>query len=189
MRGQIGSWDECLAITLDAEGLYWLATHDVDMRVLIDVDHAKRLVTVMPDRKGHKVCHRGMRNAVLHGVTLDWRLVRGSPLPRFELMPIDLEPTDGVALEIGLPPDHMLSWPRLRDCASYSAAEVACAEIERRMMSAASFYGPDVLPKHWTWNPPPPEAKVLIPHKFWCEALDRARAYAASMRATARSTS
>lgn len=181
MQGQIGSWDECLAITFDADSMHWLALHDVDMRVLIDVDNSKRVITVMPDANGYKVYHRGMRNAVLHGVTLDWRLVQGSPLPRFELMPIDIEPTDGIALEIELPLDHMLSWPRLRDCASYSATEVACAEIERRMMSAASFYGPHVLPKHWTWNPPPPETKQLIPLKFWGEALSRARAYAAHM--------
>ncbi|UUV44803.1 hypothetical protein RCRUDOLPH_36 [Rhodobacter phage RcRudolph] len=115
-----------------------------------------------------------MRNAVLHGVTLDWRLVNGPPLPRFELMPISLEPTDGIALEIGLPMDHLLSWPRLRDCASYSAAEVACAELERRMMSAAKYYGASVEPKLWAWVPPPEEARSLFPKGFWPQALRRA---------------
>jgi len=185
MRGQIGSWDECLAVTLEYDALAWLDACGCDRRVLIDVDKTTRVVTVMPDETGHRVCHRGMRNAVLHGVTLDWRLVNGPPLPRFELMPISLDATDGVALEIGLPPDHLLSWPRLRDCASYSAAEVACAELERRLMSAASFYGPEVLPKYWTWVQPPEEARQLISRAFWSEALRRAILSAASARPAA----
>lgn len=187
MRGQIGSWDECFALTLEPDGLEWLDSCNCDRRVLIDVDRLGRSILVLPDPTGHRVSHRGMRNAVLHGVTLDWRLVNGPPLPRFELMPISLEPTDGIALEIGLPMDHLLSWPRLRDCASYSAAEVACAEIERRMMSAALYYGADVKPKFWTWNPPPEEARNLIPRDFWAEALHRATE--AAKHATARSTS
>lgn len=182
MRGQIGSWDECLAVTLEDDAMEWLDSCGCDRRVLIDVDEGKRLVTVMPDPTGHRVCHRGMRNAVLNGVTLDWRLVNGPPLPRFELMPIDLDPTEGIALEIGLPLDHMLSWPRLRDCASYTAAEVACAELERRMNSAAKFYGPDVPPRLWTWVPPTEEARHLLPKGFWAEALRRAISAASQCR-------
>lgn len=174
MRGQIGSWDECLAVTLEDDALEWLDSCGCDRRVLIDVDRDRRLVTVMPDASGFRVTGRGMRNAVLHGVTLDWRLVKGSPLPRFELMPISLDPTEGVALEIGLPADHLLSWPKLRDCASYSAAEVAMAELERRMTSAARSYGPDVLPKYWAWVAPPDEARRLLPEGFWGQALRRA---------------
>lgn len=186
MRGQIGSWDECLAVTLEDDALEWLDSCGCDRRVLIDVDKTARVVTVMPDPSGFKVSHRGMRNAVLHGVTLDWRLVNGPPLPRFELMPISLDPTEGIALEIGLPADHLLSWPRLRDCASYSAAEVACAELERRMMSAALSYGPDVLPKFWAWVPPPEEARHLLPVGFWSQALRRAVNAASQAPRTAR---
>lgn len=174
MRGQVGSWDECFALTLEEDGLEWLDSCDCDRRVLIDIDRLGRSIMVLPDPTGHRVSYRGMRNAVLHGVTLDWRLVNGPPLPRFELMAISLEPTDGVALEIGLPMDHLLSWPRLRDCASYSAAEVACAELERRMMSAARFYGAETAPKYWTWTQPPEEARALISRQFWGEALRRA---------------
>ena len=180
MRGQIGSWDECLAVTMEPCTLEWLDSFDVDRRVLIAVDLPRRSVLVMPDAAGHRVCGRGMRNAVLHGVTLDWRLVDGSPLPRFELMPIDLEPTDGIALEIGLPLDHLLSWPRLRECESYDVVAVACAELERRMQSAAAYYGTTVDPKHWTWVPPPEEARKLFPGGFWGQALKRAIARSTS---------
>lgn len=174
MRGQIGSWDECFSLTLEDDGLEWLDSCNCDRRVLIDVDRLGRSILVLPDPTGHRVSYRGARNAVHHGVTLNWALVNGPPLTRFELTPISLDPTDGIALEIWLPMDHMLSWPRLRDCASYSAAEVACQEIERRMMSAARFYGADIKPKHWTWNPPPAEARNLIPRDFWSAALNRA---------------
>lgn len=185
MRGQIGSWDECLAVTLEDDALEWLDSCRCDRRVLIDVDKERRLVTVMPDPEGHRVSHRGMRNAVLHGVTLDWRQVDGQPLPRFELMRVKLDPTDGVALRIWLPLDHLLSWPRLRDCASYSAAEVACAELERRVASAAAYYGPDVKPALWTWTHPPEEVRELIGMKMWGEIMRRAISAAFQARAAA----
>ena len=174
MRGQIGSWDECFALTLEPDGLEWLDSCNCDRRVLIDVDRLGRSIMVMPDPTGFRVSHRGARNAVLHGVTLAWSHVKGPPLPRFELTTINLEPTDGIALEITLPMDHLLSWPRLRDCDSYSASEVACIEVERRMLSAARFYGPNVKPRAWRWNPPPPEARNLIPREFWVQSLNRA---------------
>lgn len=179
MRGQVGSWDECLALTLADDALAWLDTFGVDRRVLISVG-PDRSITVLPDPSGHRVCFRGMRNAVLHGVTLDWRLVQGSPLPRFELFELSFEPTDGIAVELSLPADHLLPWPKLRDCASYSAAEVAMAELERRMMSAARAFGSLTKPCHWNWVYPPDEIKDLLPKGFWSEALRRAIALSTS---------
>lgn len=174
MRGQIGSWDEFLVITLETDALEWLDSHDCDRRVLIDVDNSSRVVTVMPDIAGHKVGHRGVRNAVLNGVSLGWHLIQGPKLPRFELMAIDLDPSEGVALEIGVPIDHLLSWPRLRDCSRYSAAEVACSELERRIQSAAKFYGPDTPPRLWSWVTPPKDICALFPRGFWAHTLHKA---------------
>lgn len=174
MRGQIGSWDEGLTLTLEPDGLEWLDSCNCDRRVLIDVDSLERSIIVLPDLSGHRVSRRSTQNAVLHGVTLDWRFVNSPPLPRFELMPFNLKLTEDIALEIKLPMDHLLPWPRLRDCARYSATEVACAEIERRMMSAALYYGPNLKPAYWSWTSPPKEIRGFIPRNFWADALRRA---------------
>lgn len=97
---------------------------------------------MLPDPSDHRVCFRGMRNAVLHGVTLDWRLVQGTPLLRFELFELSFKPTDGIAVELSLPADHMLPWPKLRDCASYFAAEVAMTCPDLSGLSVFGALGP-----------------------------------------------
>ena len=184
MRGQIGSWDEGLAVTLEPDALEWLDSLKVDRRVLVTTDLARRSVIVLPDPTGHRVSTRGMRNAVLHGVMMDWRLIDGPPLPRFELMPISLDPTNGIALEIGLPLDHHLPWPKLRECERYDVYAVAAAELERRFMSAACYYaslGEYVEPKHWSWVMPPDHVREML-RGFWPEALRRAIDHSTSLR-------
>lgn len=172
MQGQIGSWDQCLAITFDPEALLWLDSLDVDRRVLVSVS-LDRSILVLPDAAGHKVTFRGPRNAVEHGVVIDWRLTSAPPLPRFELLELEFEPTDGIALELNLPADHMLPWPKLRDCESYSATEVAMAELERRLTSAAKCFKGQ-RPASWSWVQPGEDVRALLPKGFWAEALKRA---------------
>ena len=88
MQGQIGSWDQCLAITFGPEALLWLDSLDVDRRVLVSVS-LDRSILVLPDATGHKVSFRGPRNAVEHGLVIDWRLTSAPPLPRFELLELE----------------------------------------------------------------------------------------------------
>lgn len=178
VHGQIGSWDEGLALTLELDGLRWLDLVGYDRRVTIEVDEVDRRITVKPDPAGRRVSRRGEHNAVRYGVVLSWESLGAPLLPRFELMPVRFEDLASNAIGVVLPPDHLLPWPRLRPCARYSLMEVAMAEIERRMTSAARSYGPDAQPRHWRWTPPPPEVRSLMSSAWWGEALARARAEA-----------
>jgi hypothetical protein len=178
MQGQIGSWDKCLAITFDREALSWLDSLNVDRRVLVSVS-LDRSILVLPDAMGHKVTFRGQHNAVGYGVFIDWGNTSVPPLPRFELLELKFKPTKGIALELKLPADHMLPWPKLRDCETYSATEVAMAELERRLTSAAKCFKGQ-RPASWSWVQPGEGIRALLPKGFWAETLRRAIALSTS---------
>jgi hypothetical protein len=106
-------------------------------------------------------------------VFIDWCHISTPPLPRFELLELEFEPTEGIALELKLPADHMLPWPKLRDCETYSVTEVAMAELERRLTSAAKCFKGQ-RPASWSWVQPSESVRALLPKGFWAEALKRA---------------
>lgn len=173
MHGQVGSWDEYLAIALDGDALSWLDSFGPDRRVLVSVSGPERTVEVRPvEVGGLHVTHRGVRNTLWHGVKVPWTSVSGPHLERFELLDVVFR-ADGDRAVTVLPPLHQLPWPRLRDCAGYCAVDVAMAELMGRLQSAVAAYGGQPLRK-WLWTPPPQWLLDALPPGAYSAALRRA---------------
>src|SRR5690606_16454891 len=132
MLGQVGCWGNGLDVGFSPEMLEWLDSYGVERRVSlatlavtqrddsgsVTVDRTVRLV---PDAEGVRVSPMNETMYFLHHVRFPLERfgadIRALELPRFELHEVEFEPeTTGDAVCARLGDDHVLPWPRLRDC-------------------------------------------------------------------------
>jgi hypothetical protein len=177
MYGQIGSWEEGLAIAMDAGSLKWLDTQGTDRGVCVSV-LPDRAVAIKPQQhkrftNARKIAARGRGAAVDYqdGASFPWEIVNGGSLslPRFELYEVKFDLVEG-ALYASLPADHLLPWPKLRDCAAYDRPTKIVQELERRMCSArdASL---GLSPAKWSWVPMPEAFRNELARGVYADCL------------------
>lgn len=172
ITGQIGNWYEGLAVKFDAAGLSWLDAHGTDRHVRLSVTAARKVV-VLPESEGLKVVRH---NAYYKGGDYTHATKRcpvGAALPRFELTEVSFF-EDGAALVTTLPPDHALSWPKVRPCDGYDCREVVIAELEHRMRSALRTFDGDKSAAGRAMTPMPEPLRALLLQGDWPDAIRRA---------------
>ena len=169
MYGQVASWDEGLAVTFDEKALAWLDAQGTERMISIITED--RRVLVCPDdgvnsqpelrRKVTSAgsrCHVDYRNNAL----FQWDTVQGFDLPRFSLYEVKwLFGNDGYYIYTELPADHLLPWPKLRECASYDVPTKIVQDLERRMRSAKEAQ-PHLKPAQWHWEPMPEKFRDML---------------------------
>lgn len=168
MFANIGAWDEGLAINLDATTVAWLDEQATDRHISIVAEG--RSILICPDDGVHnkemrrRVSNRGYgaHGDYRHGATFGWDLVQGEDMPRFSLFETKLGfGNDGLYLYADLPADHLLPWPKLRDCRSYTMPEQVVKDLEMRMRSASRAFG-KLPPTKWSWVPMPKKYRDLL---------------------------
>jgi len=172
ITGQIGNWYEGLAVKFDAVGLSWLDARGTDRHVRLSVTAARKVV-VSPEPEGLKV---GRHNAYYQDgeyTHATKRCPAGASLPRFELTEVSFF-EDGGVLVTTLPPDHALSWPKVRPCEGYDCREVVIAELERRLRSALQTFEGDQRAAGRAMTPMPETLRALLRHGDWPDAVRRA---------------
>mgnify|MGYP000010467457 FL=1 len=172
LYGQIGSWDEGLGIGLDGAAFEWLGRQDTDRHASIFTED--RRLYLCPDdgsdMSGGKVLRRignrgrGAHSDFRNGAIFEW----GQPFlgwkafPRFANFEVKWHlGNDGLYLYAELPSDHLLPWPKLRDCASYTMPEQVVLDLEKRMRSARDAF-PNLKPAQWTWMPMPKKFRDML---------------------------
>jgi hypothetical protein len=178
MYGQVGSWDEGLSVTFDAKALAWLDAQGTERMISIVTEG--RQVLVCPDdgvnsqpELRRKVANRGSGSHVDYrdGALFQWDIVQGFDLPRFSLFEVKwLFGNDGYYLYTELPADHLLPWPKLRECASYDMPKKIVEDLERRMKSAKAAY-PDLKPAQWRWEPMPEKFRSMLAKGVYGDCL------------------
>lgn len=160
-HAQIAAWDEGLAIALDDTALEWLDGWKTDRNVSL-VTEGRRVLICPDDGSANadlrmRVSNRGYgaHSDFRHGTTFMWDKVQGDDLPRFALTELRLLPSNGGRyLYADIPADHLLPWPKLRDCASYDVPQQLVRDLEMRMRSCRDA-SPHVAPAKWQWVPMP----------------------------------
>lgn len=178
MMGQVASWDEGLAISFDCNLLKWLDGWDTDRHISI-VTEGRTIIICPDDGKDtepelrRRVTSRGLgsHSDFRHGATFSWNVVQGDDLPRFALYEARWSPGNGgFYVYTDLPPDHLLPWPKLRDCASYDVPSQIQRDLVLRMRSArdASL---GLAPSKWTMEPLPKKFRDRLPPDAYAACL------------------
>ncbi len=161
-HAQIAAWDEGLAVNLDTAALEWLDSWNLDRYVSL-VAEGRRLLICPDDGSSNADLLRlrispkgpGAHSDFRNGSIFPWAKVQGDDLPRFALTELRLLPgNNGYYLYTTIPDDHLLPWPKLRDCASYDVPQQLVRDLEIRMRSCRDA-SPDITPAKWQWVPMP----------------------------------
>ena len=180
MLGQVGLWDDKLAVGWGDEMLAWLDARTCGKRpVYVSVRTDRTVVVAAALESEHHVFSAPGNGLKYHcHIKLEhFPHIPGMDMPRFGLHRIDFE-EHGDELHAVLPPDHELSWPKLTDCKAYTLDEVLAVDVHKRVLSALRCGSKNL------GAPMSDHLRKRISTKVWGDAMSRARDdHAAEVRA------
>ena len=175
LHGQVGYWGTCGGLVIGfSPGMLEMLDCCVDNRSVRVSVTADRMLTCYPDAEGLRVYSGSLHNALHDHLRTAMRpsvLKLETQLPRFEMAFVDFQVSDDGRLSATLPEDHLLPWPRLRECEDYDLATELRKALVTRMASALRA-GLRSLPTNT--SPPPRHVKAMAAD--WRACMDEARA-------------